>query len=399
MKKLLITALLSLMVLGLQAQKKVLKSAQKALNKKDYATAIDLAKEAGAHPETAENNQLYVILGTAFLYRFKDDKTDVSLAQTSFDHFQKAIDLGGEKVKAKLMEEVFMNAEGERLGGGEGLLYLQNLLNTQGNVHFEAEEYDRAYEYFLISSKIQPDDVVMAFYTGYSAYNSEKNEVAIEYYQKTIVLNEKAPEEAKFENMGFVYRGLIDIYFTRKKDFDKALEYIKLAKEAFPEEKVYKDIEIDVLIKADKLSDAITQLQEINNAGNGTVITYSMQARLQFNNDQSEEALAAANRALALDPNHYDALNIAGSVHFNEAVALLNAANNTDTSDTETYDKLLKEAKDKFRVALPLFEKSLEQKPTDTYSLNPLYTIYDQLDMDAKRDEVKAKLDALDGGE
>ena len=154
-----------------------------------------------------------------------------------------------------------------------------------------------------------------------------------------------------------------------------------------------------MLIKADKLSDAITQLQGINNAGNGTVITYSMQARLQFNNDQSEEALAAANRALALDPNHYDALNIAGSVHFNEAVALLNAANNTDTSDTETYDKLLKEAKDKFRVALPLFEKSLEQKPTDTYSLNPLYTIYDQLDMDAKRDEVKAKLDALDGGE
>ena len=392
MKKLFITIIFSLVVLGTYAQKSNLKGAQKALKKKDYATAIDLGQQAKADKETGANPQLYVILGTAYLYQFKDNKTEVSLAQQSYDEFQKAITLGGEKVKSKVMEEVIVNAEGERLGGGEGLMFLQNMLNVQGNIYFEAEDYATAYDYFLISSNIMPDDVVMTFYVGYCAYESKKDEVAITYYQKVLKLNEAAPEEAKFANLGFVFRGLIDIYFARQQDYDNALKYIAMAKEAFPEEKVYKDIEIDVLIRADKLDEAISQLEKVNDSGNGTVNTYAMLSRLQFNNDKMKEALEAAEAALALDPNQYDALNIAGSVHFNEA-------NNTDPSDMATYDKLIKEAKDKFRIAMPLFEKALEQMPDDTYSLDPLSTIYDQLDMDDKRDAVLAKLKELEGGD
>jgi len=263
MKKLFFTVFLSLLVVGAYAQKKTLKSAQKALNKKDYATAIDLANQAAANSETANNPQTYVVLATSQLYQFNDDKTGIDKAQSSFDNFQKAIELGDAKLKEKIMEDVIMNNEQVRLGGGEGLMYLQNLLNIQGNVHFEAGDYDKAFNYFRLSSDITPDDIVMAFYTGYSAYGGElDNELAIKYYTKVLELNEALPEDQKFENANFAYNGLIDIYFARMDDFDNALVNIKQAKEAYQEEKLYKDYEIDVLIKDEKKGEASAALME-----------------------------------------------------------------------------------------------------------------------------------------
>ncbi len=397
MKKLFFTALLSLMVIGVHAQKKTYKAAKKALNKKDYATAIDLATQASTNSETQDNPDVYVILGQANMYLFNSDLTSISHAQAAFDNFQTAIEKGGDKVKDDLMEDVVLNAENERLGGGEGLMYLQNMLNRQGNVHFEAQEYDKSYEYFLISSNIVPDDIVMTFYVGYSAYGSDKDDAALEKYLKVIELNEALPEESKFANTQFAYNGLIDIYFARKVDYDNALKYIQMAKEAYPDEKLYKDYEIDVLIKSEKMEEAIQGLKDVAASGNATKNTYYTMAFLYWNNENFDEALKAADLALGLDGEYYDALYVAGSVHYNQAAELLKAANNTD--DDAEYQKLKKDAIAKFRDAMPYFEKAIVQRPEDTYSLNPLSTIYDQLDMDAKRDEILDRLAKLEGGE
>lgn len=396
MKKLFFTALLLLIVVGVNAQKKTLKSAQKALNKKDYATAIELGKQAAANAETAENPDVYVILGTANMYLFDADKTQLALAQESYNHFQTAIEKGDAKLKDKIMEDVIMNADGARLGGGEGLLFLQNMLNIQGNTYFEAEDYNNSFEYFKISCDIAPDNVIMNFYVGYSAYASEdesKSDVAVKYYEKVIELDAAAAEGEKFPNLSFAYNGLIDIYFARKTDYDNALKYIKAAKEAFPEEKLYKDYEIDVLIKAEKMQEAIDGLKAVVASGDATESTFYTLAYLQWNNENFDDALESADKALELNPNYYDALYVAGSVHFNQAAELLKEANNTN--DNDEYAKLKEQAKEKFKVAMPYFEKAIVQKPEDTYSLNPLSTIYDQLDMDAKRDEILAKLDAI----
>lgn len=397
MKKLLFTAFLSLMVMGVHAQKKTYKAAKKALNKKDYATAIDLATQAASDPETQDNADVYIILGQANMYLFNDDLTNLSYAQASFDNFQTAIEKGGEKVKEDLMEIVILNEENERLGGGEGLDYLLKMLNRQGNIHFEAQEYDKAYEYFKLSSDITPDDIIMTFYVGYSAYGSEKDDAALENYLKVIELNEALPEDSKYANTQFAFNGVIDIYFARKVDYDNALKYIRMAKEAYPDEKLYKDYEIDVLIKSEKMEEAIQGLKDVAAAGNATKGTYYTMAFLYWNNENFDEALKAADLALGLDPEYYDALYVAGSVYYNQAAELLKAANNTD--DDAEYQKLKKDAVAKFKAAMPYFEKAIVQRPEDTYSLNPLSTIYDQLDMDAKRDEILDRIAKLEGGE
>lgn len=384
------------MVVGVHAQKKTFKAAKKAYNKKDYTTAIDLAKQCASNPETQDNPEVYTILGQANMYLFNEDLSNISLAQESFDNFQKAIEKGGEKVENELREDVVLNAENVRLGGGEGLMYLQNMLNRQGNVHFEAQEYDKSYEYFLISSNIVPDDIVMSFYVGYSAYGSDKDDAALSNYLKVIELNEALPEDQKFANTQFAYNGLIDIYYARRVDYDNALKYITMAKEAYPDEKLYKDYEIDVLIKSEKMDEAIQGLKDVAASGGATKNTYYTLAFLYWSNENFEEALKAANMALDLDAGYYDALYVAGSVHFNQAADLLKAANNTN--DDAEYQDLKKKALAKFTNAKPYFEKAIVQRPEDTFSLNSLSTIYDQLDMDDKRDEILDRIAKIEGG-
>ena len=63
MKKLFFTALLLFFVAGVYGQKKVLKSAEKALKKGEYAEALTLAKQASENAETKDDPEVYVTLG------------------------------------------------------------------------------------------------------------------------------------------------------------------------------------------------------------------------------------------------------------------------------------------------------------------------------------------------
>lgn len=394
MKKLFFTALLSLMVVGVNAQKKTLKGAKKALNKKEYVQAIELATQASTNPETQDNADVYIILGKANMYLFNEDSASLDYGQKSFDAYQIAIEKGGDKVKEELMDDPIVTPDGTWIAGGEGLMFLQTMLNKQGNVHFEAQEFEKSYDYFLISAMIVPEDIVMAFYVGYSAYGADKDEEALKYYSQVIEMDKERPEDDKFSNAQFAYNGVIDIYFARLVDYEKALEYIRAAKVNYPDEKLYKEYEIDVLIKSEKMEEAIEGLKEVAASGSATKSTHYTLAFLYWKNKDFQEALVAADAALALDPDYYDALYVAGSVYYNEAAELIKAANNTN--DDAEYQDLKKKAVVKFRDAMPYFEKAIVQRPDDVYSLNPLSTIYDQLDMDAKRDVVLQKIENLE---
>ncbi len=389
MKKLFFTALLLFFVAGVYGQKKVLKSAEKALKKGEYAEALTLAKQASENAETKDDAEVYVILGKAKLYQFKADMENIDLAKESFAYFNTAVEKGDEGLKEDLYFPPVMNSNNDFIGGGEGFIFLQNLVNKKGNEYFEVDDFENAYKYFSLSADIKAD-VIMNFYAGYSAYNADKVDDAIKYYTRVVESTEE------FENTNFAYNGLIDMYLT-KKDFDNALKYARMAQKAFPDEKVYRDFEIDILIQGDKLDEAIAGIQKNIDNGDKTAILYYTLAFLQYNAGDYPAALESANKALELQPDYPDASYVVGSVYFNEGVEILKAAN--DITDNAEYDKKREEAYAKFRLALPHFEKAEKSKPNDIYILNPLSTVYDQLGMDAKRDAILARIEALDGGE
>jgi pentatricopeptide repeat protein len=387
MKKLFFTALLLCVVAGVYGQKKVLKSAEKAFKKGEYAEALTLAEQCANDPETKDEADVYTILGKAKLFQFQADQANVELAKEAYAYFLTAIEKGGDKVKDDLMTIPILNAEGQFLGGGDGIALMQELLNRAGNAAFEKEDYAKAHEYFSLSADSQ-ENIILDFYAGYSAYSADMNEEALKYYGKVIESTEE------FDNTAYAYNGLIDIYL-KKEDLEKALEVIKKAQAKYPDEKLYKDYEIDVLIQADKLDEAINGLKKTIADGGANEVTYYTLAYLQWSSDQYADALASALKAIELKADYGDALFIAGSAYFNQGAELLKAANEID--DNKAYEAKKNEAKEKFKLAMPYFEKCLELKPDDVYSMNPLSTVYDQLDMDAKRDALLAKIEALEG--
>jgi len=392
MKKLLFTAFLSLLAVGVFGQKKTLKSAQKAYNKKTYDEAITLATEAASHVDTKDNPNVYIIMGKSTLYKYEQDNTDFELAQQAYDYFMVAIEKGGEKVESKLMEEVYLNpTTGRRLTGGEALRFLELFIVSQGNIYFDEGEYAKAYNFFELATKII-DNVDYEFYAGYSAQNGGLVDSSLGHFEKVLAFHAKE----EYKQASFAYNGLID-YYNTKDDWDNALKYIEEAQASFPDEKLYDEYKIDVLIRSERMDEAVASLTEVIEKGGANASQYYALAFLQWSDEKMDEAQAAALKAAELQPDHHDALNIAATVYFNKAAALLKEANNE--TDDEKFMAKKDQALALFKTAMPLFEKASEVKPEELAYLNPLSTIYDQLEMDDKRDAILKRMEALEGGE
>ncbi len=392
MKKLFLTAMLSFLVLGAYAQKKVLKSAEKALRKGELEEAITLAKQAAANPETQDEPDVYITIGKAYLQQFVDSgKENFDAANAAYEHFATAMEKGDDKLREDMMEApVYLPNDPEKpVGGGDTMGMLDQFLLQIGDAAWSEQNYEKAFQAFDLAAKIQ-ERIAINFFAGVAAQSAEQEDVAYDYF----VLVADSEEEYEYKKEAF--NEVIRISRV-KEDHDTALEYIAKAKELFPDDKTYASMEVDVLINAERLDEAVAGLKANIAAGNADKTQYYYLGYLQWSAGNTEEALEAANQALELDPDYYEALYIKGGAIYDKAAAILREANNT-TDDAE-YTKMRDQAFEMFKEAQPVFEKCYAQRQDDPYILKPLSTIYDQLQMDAKRDEILAKLDALEGGE
>lgn len=391
MKKLFYTAAFSLLIVaGAFGQKKVLRDAEKAFRKENVDEAIELAIQATKDPETGAETDVYLLLGQIYQQKFvQSEFADLESAQNSLDWYLKAIEVGDEKTKEDVMEQPFF-AQDKFMGGGEQLGLLDYYFTTQGNNALEAQDYERAHKLLAMSSQVE-STIERDFFAAYAAQQGDMMDEAYKYYKSVISYDEE------YDNKPFAYNGVIQ-YEIDNEDFDNALMHIREAAELYPDYDTpnYKQWEVDVLVQSNKMQEAIDGLNEIIANGNADKTTYYVLSYLQWNDEQFADAEKNAMIALEMDPEYSDALYVAGSVIFNQGADMMRAAN-AEVDDDAKYQELKQKALDRFKEAQPLFEKALEQNPNDVYSLIPLSTIYDQLGMDAKRDELLDRIDAIEG--
>jgi len=392
MKKLFLTVALLLLVVGAYAQKKVLKEADKAFKKGELDAAIQLATQATQDPETGQTADPYTLLGGIYLQKFiSGGKESFEDAEKSFEWYTKAMEVGDDKVDETIMEEAMLSpADPNKVLGGEALGALEIFLIDESNKALEVEDYEKSYKFLELATRIR-SDVSKDFFVAYAADNAGNAEVALEFYKKVVA------SEEEYENKNYAYNYVIQNQLDNEQ-YDEALKNIKEAQAAFPEDNLYQQWEVDVLIKSNKMDEAIEGLKSLINAGGAEKNIYYMLAYLQWNNDEFAAALENAKKAIEMDPNYGDAIYVAGSAIYNQGAELMTQAN-AETDDDAKYKQLKEQALQKFKDAMPYFEKAIEIDPNDVYSLRPLSTIYDQLEMDAKRDAILDRLDKLEGGD
>ncbi|MFY0591973.1 hypothetical protein [Roseivirga sp.] len=393
MKKLVFTLALSILAMGVFAQKKVLKGAEKAFKKGDYEQAVTLANQAAENAETKDNPSVYTVLGKVSLQKYvAGEFNDIADAAESLKQFNKAIELSDEKNKAKLTENPIFNPldPTKQIDGGTAYGLLEHHLTIESNKALEVEDFEKAHPMLNLLYEMDPTVIERAFFAGYSAENADLDEVAMKFYK--IVMN----YDGDYDNKEYALKTVISM-LVNAKDYEPALEAIRRGKELYPGDKWYSTNEVTVLVESDQMDEAVTGLQEIVAAGNADKGNYYTLAFLMLNKDDFVKAEENAKKALELDPDYADVYYVLGSAIYNQAADIMTNAN-TEIDDDAKYEALKQQAVEKFKESMPMFIKMLEVDPNDLYALRPLSTIYDQLKMPEKRDELLDKIDKLEGG-
>ena len=222
------------------------------------------------------------------------------------------------------------------------------------------------------------------------AYDATKQkDKAVEMYRQLVKQNTK--EEAVY----------INLFIANKKanELDKAINVLKVGVKNLPSN--YRIlgllsgayIETGNKVEADKTIATLKSIADTITENKPSVLVIIGDVLRDANN--SEDAIAMYNKSLELKPVQTEANYGLGVLHFNSAVDLKEKADNLPFDATEQYDKLQKESKEKFSLAIPFFEKVLTSKPKDINTLNALKIIYSRLEMTEKYKEVSAVLDSL----
>ncbi len=207
-----------------------------------------------------------------------------------------------------------------------------------------------------------------------------------------------------------VYEALINLY----KDEDPALseQYLKAAREKYPDDTALLYAEINHLLAKGELVSLVSKLEKAAALDPNNVSIFITLGQIfdKLYQDQSatdpiaaEESFTKAmsyyQQALTKDAKNFDAVYSIGALWYNKAAAYsieLNALSNDYTpAGTKKYDAKKVEMEDAFTKALPFFQQAEELSPKDINTLIALKEIYARQDKFDMVEAYKKKLAAL----
>ncbi|MGB0880382.1 MAG: tetratricopeptide repeat protein [Polaribacter sp.] len=408
MKKQIIALSLGFMTIGAFAQKDELKTAEKAIKKQDFASAITAVSSIDGMENSMDAKykaKYYFLKGQAFA-----GKKNYKVAAKAFNDLM-AYEKQTGKAKYSQKAQPMLTT------------LLQEVSDKAIKLYNDEKDYKNATENFYLTYLLSPTDTSFLFNAAVSATQAKELDTALEYYKKLKELGYTGittqylatnKVSGKEENLGSKsQRDLMikagqyinpkdEVSKSKKADIikntayilkdqgkvEEAITAIKEARSSNPDDLNLLLAEAELYIKLEKM-DKFGELMEqaVKMDPNNPVLFFNLGV-VNYNQNKIEEANTYYKKAIELDPNYRDAyLNLAYSI-LNKRVAIVEEMNNS-LSDFKKYDALEQKQKDVCKEALPYLTKADEMKRTlDT--VKTLLNIYDTLEMEQKGDEFRA---------
>ncbi len=366
------------------AQKGKVTSASNYLTNDEIAKAWEAIQVAEKNPKTEAYAKTYYVKGQ-ILQKIGEsqDKNIKALAENplenAYESYKKAIELDE---KDKMTKAIDFQ-----------LPMLSNDFINLGVEQFQEKDFAGALKSFEYSLEIGKSpvfgdavDTSIIYNAALAAYNGNDHENALKYFEmakeygyggvSTYQLMERvyfaqgdsASAEklmregiVAFPDQNEILLDVINYYIVSNKDAE-AFEYVKIAKEKNPDDKLY----------------------------------WYVEGMLYDKTGQEDKAIVSYTKSIELDPAYYNPQYNMGVIMFNRGVKLVDEANKL-TDNTE-YTKAKKTADDAFTEAVPYFEKASENAADDMEkreSLENLKVLYYRLKMMDKREEVIKQLDEI----
>jgi tetratricopeptide (TPR) repeat protein len=392
MKKILFVLVLVFSITMTFAQKNVRQTASNLLKDGKLDKALETIKICVQDASMAQDAKAWFIFGNIYLEiaNSKDEnykKLDPDPLQKALDCYKKAIEYDPKK---EYYDDIFAK------------------LNWQHNNYFNAgvDSYNKkSYKDAMMSfdnaantlSIAKVADTVALFYAAACANLAGEKAKQKQYYIDLLKSNAKSI---------VIFASLADIY-RMEKDSANALKVIRAGKKLYPNNLQMTLSESNVYIFFNDVPKALSTLNiaaqkdstnylVFNAIGINYQKIYEDTAKPLINkNDAYKRSEAAYMKAIKLKSDFYDVqLNLA-SLYFNSAVPIALKANGLPLEQKDAYDKLVSQANDYYKLALPYLKKADELQPNDLNTLNSLRQIYSSLGDTANLKIIQAKIAEL----
>jgi tetratricopeptide (TPR) repeat protein len=331
---------------------------------KDFSDAKKFIDLAAANEQTANDPKMWSY--RVKIYMEMDADTSSVIKSLDPDAIEKATQSLIGCIKADTKKNYSEECEGLIPGAGMRLFNKAAIALNQGDLNKAEKYYNLTLDvipfdkdHYLKKDSITPD--VINYYLARGALRLKNDSKAKDYLQKLI--------DAKY-NDPMIYLYMEKVYLDEK-DTLRALEYIVLGQKVFVNDPKLLSEEIRIYSLQGKTDMLIAKLTEAINLKPDNEILYDNRGLLYHHQKDFAKAEADYKKALELKPGFMDANYNLGSLYFNQAAELANAANSIKNNDE--FDKAKKKYEAKFKEAAPYLEKSLELNPQKTEDDQALY--------------------------
>ena len=375
MKNLMMVALAMTVSVMAFAQGKNVTKAENAMKAENFSEAVQLIEPATTHEKTRDKGRTWYVRGQIYskIALSPDPATqsiDPEAAKKAVESFDKVKELEKEGTNYYMLADL---AKGQLLGAKM----------NKGVEAYQNDDYEAALEAFKEYAEVAPDDTTGYIYAAIMAGQLEKYDEVVELYQKVF-------------DLGYYPKDALNvvIYYLNNQleQPEKALEYVKLAEEKYPDDLSFRKTEIDILVKLNKVDDAIKNLEGLIEKEPDNAMLYSFLGMMYDTKGDTDKAMEMYKKALEINPNDKSSL-------INLAVFYINRGDEINKKaiemDVATYNKkgaaIEAQAKEEWAKAVPLLEKVLENEPEDALALQNLQAVYVKMKEMAKAQEILNK--------
>jgi len=360
----------------LMAQKKVVRIAEKELNKGNLKVAWDTLQAALQNEETKNNADTWFLRGLILQNIAKSTDSTIrnmvdNPVNQAYESYEKAI-----QIDAKVRNRVNLQLND---------LYIAAV--THGSEAFEKKDFNKALEMFELSLKIESApifkniiDTSMMYNCGLAALNAKNYDKAIEYFQKA----------AQYGYNGGVTYSLLRSAYIEKGDSVNALKTLQEGFEKYPNDlNMIVDL-VNYYITAQKVEDALKYLNIAKEKEPNNPSFYFAEGTLYEKLNDFEKAEAAYRKATEIDPNSFNAWYNLGVLYYNKAVKIFDAA--TNEKDDVKYNQLLEQGNEVLKQCIPFLEQAHKIDPKEETCAKTLRGLYFRLQMKDKLDAINAEM-------
>ena len=412
MKKYLIFGLLLAFASSVEAQKKELKTASKALNKANFeqaSSALDAAEALISSMDEKQKGQFYFLKSKLL---FKGGAADLNDINKSIDAFAKI---------------------GSSVSSDDKNVHFQNLINhmiSQGSASIDKSDFATASDYFSNAHKLSSKDTIYLYYAASSAVNAKDYDKSLAMYEKLravgftgiekqyFAVNKETGKEEAFDsevlrdvsvkskthtnptdkNTKSKYPEIIKnmaLIYNERGETDKALEAMREARAQNPDD-------LNLILTEANVHYAMGNIEKFKELLEFATEKDPENAELRYNlgviaadAKDFENAKKYYDKAIELNPNYTNAyINLAALI-LGQEESIIDEMNNLGTSaaDDRRYDELREERNQLYLDAIPYLENALRIDANNVQAAKTLSNIFSATGDDAKAKKYKDMAD------